>query len=160
MRRRSNPRPNARGTSAALLRSVHILAGLDESALHLLWEHALETRAPSRSVIVREGDDGNRFFLIAEGSVRVCRHFGQPDEVELARFGPGDFFGEMCILETLPRCATVQAIDDTLLYSLTSLTFYDFYEKMPRQHSILLLNIARDLSRRLRHLDEIFAAKH
>jgi CRP/FNR family cyclic AMP-dependent transcriptional regulator len=144
----------------AMLHNIHILAGLDEAALHLLWDRALESKASAGSLIVREGEDGNRLFLVAEGLVRVCRHFAQPDESELARFGPGDFFGEMCILETLPRSATVQAVDDTTLYSLNSLTFYDLYEAMPRQHSILLLNIARDLSRRLRHLDDIFAAKH
>jgi CRP-like cAMP-binding protein len=143
-----------------LLRNIPILAGLDDSALRLLWEHAFENKVPARSVIVQEGDEGNRLFLIAKGSVRVSRHFGRPDEIELAQFGPGDFFGEMCILETLPRAATVQAIENTLLYSLTSVTFYHLYETMPRQHSILLLNIARDLSRRLRHLDEVFAAKH
>ena len=92
--------------------------------------------------------------------MRVCKYVGQPNEVELGRFGPGDFFGEMCILETLPRSATVHAISDTTLYSLNSLTFYHLYEALPRQHSILILNIARDLSRRLRHLDELFAARH
>ena len=103
---------------------------------------------------------GNRFFLVGEGLVRVCKHLGLPHEVELARLSPGDFFGEMCILETLPRSATVQAVIDTTVYSLTSLNFYHLYQAMPAQYSILVVNIARDLSRRLRHLDEVFAAKH
>src|SRR5438105_6254068 len=99
----------------AMLHNIHILAGLDEDALHLLWERASESKAEAGSIVVREGEAGNRFFLVAEGLVRVCRHFGKPDEIELARFGPGDFFGEMCILETLPRSATVQAVNETLL---------------------------------------------
>ena len=74
--------------------------------------------------------------------------------------GVGDFFGEMCILETLPRAATVLAVTDATLYSLTSMAFYHLYEVMPGQYSILVLNIARDLSRRLRHLDDVFAARH
>ena len=40
------------------------------------------------------------------------------------------------------------------------MTFHHLYQDMPRQYSILVLNIARDLSRRLRHLDELFAARH
>ena len=144
----------------AMLKNVPILAGLDEAALNLLWERILKEGVPAGGVIVREGEVGNRFFLIGEGTVRVCKYVGQPNEVELGRFGPGDFFGEMCILETLPRSATVHAISDTTLYSLNSLTFYHLYEALPRQHSILILNIARDLSRRLRHLDEMFAARH
>ena len=143
-----------------VLHQIHILAGMDDDALQLLWERASETKVEAGAVLVREGEAGNRFFMIAKGLVRVCRHFGQPGEVELARMGPGDFFGEMCILETLPRSATVQAVNDTLLYSLNSLTFYHLYEAMPRQHSILVLNIARDLSRRLRHLGDAFAASH
>jgi CRP-like cAMP-binding protein len=66
----------------------------------------------------------------------------------------------MCILETLPRSATVQAMVDSTLLSLSSVTFYHLYHEMPAQHSILVVNIARDLSRRLRHLDEAFAARH
>jgi len=144
----------------AALQNVPIFAGLSEASLNLLWERATEIKAPAGSAVVREGEVGNRLFVVGEGLVRVCKHFGQPDEIELAKLAPGNFFGEMCILETLPRSATVQAVSDTTLYSLTSLAFYHLYETMPAQHSILVLNIARDVSRRLRHLDEIFAARH
>lgn len=144
----------------AALQNVPIFAGLDEAALNLLWDRATEVKSAAGNVVVREGETGNRLFVVGEGLVRVCKHFGRPDEVELARLEPGNFFGEMCILETLARSATVQAVADTTLYSLSSLAFYHLYEAMPAQHSILVLNIARDVSRRLRHLDEIFAARH
>jgi len=77
----------------------------------------------------------------------------------LARLGPHDFFGEMCILETLPRSASVQAITDTTAFALSSLDFLYLYEKLPAEYGILVLNLARDLSRRIRHLDEEFAAR-
>jgi CRP-like cAMP-binding protein len=64
----------------------------------------------------------------------------------------------MCILETLPRAATVRAFEATSLDALSSMAFYELYRAMPEQYSILVLNIARDLSRRLRRLDEIYAA--
>ena len=70
-----------------MLQNVPILAGLDEAALTMLWERAVESKIPAGGVIVREGETGNRFFLVAEGSVRVCRSFGQADEVELAELG-------------------------------------------------------------------------
>lgn len=144
----------------APLQNVPIFAGLNEAALNLLWERAKEIKMPAGDVVVREGEAGNRLFVVGEGQVRVCKHFGQPGEVELAQLAPRNFFGEMCILETLPRSATVQAITDATLYSLNSLAFYHLYEAMPAQHSILVLNIARDVSRRLRRLDEVFAARH
>ena len=144
----------------ALLQKVPIFAGLDEAALKLLRERSVEATTAAGGVILREGETGNRFFVISQGTVRVCKYFGEPHEAELARLGPGDFFGEMCILETLPRSATVQSVTDTVLCSLNSMTFHHLYTVMPRQHSILVINIARDLSRRLRRLDDVFAARH
>src|SRR4051812_1037497 len=125
----------------SLLQKVPIMAGLDEPAVTMLLERVVESKVPTGGVIIREGEAGNRFFLVAQGGVRVCRAFGQPGEVELAKLGERDFFGEMCILETLPRSATVQAVVDTTLYSLTAMTFYHLYQAMPGQYSILLLNI-------------------
>jgi len=92
--------------------------------------------------------------------VSLIKNFGTPDPVTLAVLGPGEFFGEMCILDLLPRCATVKAAGHATVVSVAASAFYHLYEKLPRQHSVLLLNIARDLSRRLRHLDEVFAARH
>jgi CRP/FNR family transcriptional regulator, cyclic AMP receptor protein len=142
------------------LRDVTIFAGLDDSALALLMERAHKTNAPAGTIIVREGEPGNHLYLIASGTVRVCKRFDRTGEVELARLKAGDFFGEMCILETLPRTATVLTGSDAILYALPSVAFYDLFETKPDQYGILILNIARDVSRRLRRLDEIFAALH
>ena len=143
-----------------MINSVSIFAGLDDSALDILLSKAEESFVPSGHVIVREGEEGNRFFLIESGMVRVCKHYEQPEEVEFAVLSDGDFFGEMCILETLPRAATVQALTDATLYSVSSMAFLQLYDTLPKQYGVLLLNIARDLSRRIRRLDEIFAARH
>jgi CRP-like cAMP-binding protein len=99
-------------------------------------------------------------YVIESGQVCILKGFGTPAPVTLAALGPGEFFGEMCILEPMPRCATGQAATKVSVISIASSAFHHLYQKMPKQHSILLLNIARDLSRRLRHLDELFAARH
>jgi CRP-like cAMP-binding protein len=143
-----------------LLCKVPIFAGLDDEALELFLGHA-ETRAiPDGGVIAREGESNHCMFLIESGEVCIIKNFGTPSPVELAVLGPGDFFGEMCILETLPRSATGKARGPATVVSVASSAFYQLYQKEPKQYSILLLNIARDLSRRLRHLDEVFAARH
>jgi CRP-like cAMP-binding protein len=142
-----------------LLQQVHIFAGLNEAALDILLGRAQGSTSPAAAVIVREGEISNRFYVIQSGSVRVCKRFGEPNEVELAVLPPGDFFGEMCILEPLPRAATVQAVTETKLVSLASFDFYHLYQAMPAQYAVLLLNIARDLSRRLRRIDENFATR-
>jgi CRP/FNR family transcriptional regulator, cyclic AMP receptor protein len=136
---------------------IPIFAGLQPRALEFLRGKAKEVVAAPGEILVREGETGNRIFLIRSGEVRVWK--GEGDPVEIARLRAGDFFGEMCILETLPRAATVEAVTDSLFCSFSSINFYHFYEAMPDQYSILVLNIARDLSRRLRKLDEAFAAR-
>ena len=99
-------------------------------------------------------------FIIGRGSVRLFKNFGKAHQIELSTLGTKDFFGESCILDTLPRMATVQAASPTTVFTMSSIAFHHLFQKMPAQHSILLLNIARDLSRRIRALDEAFAARH
>jgi CRP/FNR family cyclic AMP-dependent transcriptional regulator len=140
------------------LAGVPIFAGLGEDALTLLFKRAEAVNFAQGDVVVREGEVGSKFFLIKSGQVRVVKNIDTNDEVLLARLGARDFFGEMCILETLPRAASVQATEPTELVSLPSTAFYHLYQARPDQYSILLLNIARDLSRRLRKLDEAFAS--
>jgi len=139
---------------------VPIFAGLDEKALEIFLEHASRIVVPDGGVIAREGETNRCMYLTEAGSVRIIKNFDAPDSVTLATLGPGEFFGEMCILETLPRSATAQAAGPAKVVSVDSMAFYHLYQKIPAQHSVLILNIARDLSRRLRHLDEVFAARH
>jgi len=139
---------------------VPIFAGLDEKALGIFLEHAKKIPVQDGDVIAREGEANHCMFLIETGSVRIIKNFDTPEAVSLATLGPGEFFGEMCILEPQPRSATGQAAGQTTVVSVASSAFYHLYQKMPAQHSILILNMARDLSRRLRHLDEVFAARH
>jgi CRP/FNR family transcriptional regulator, cyclic AMP receptor protein len=144
----------------SLLEDVPIFAGLQEDALELLLDHAVQREYATDEVVVREGDASNLLFLIGSGHVRVIKYFGQPGQIELTTLRAKDFFGEMCIIDTLPRMATVLAGEPSILFSISSMAFHRLYQKMPAQHSILILNIARDLARRLRRLDEVFAASH
>jgi putative ABC transport system ATP-binding protein len=83
---------------------------LTEIADHMIAEHW----SPGQRVI-QEGDQGDRFYLIREGTVVVKKG---ADQQELARLQAGDFFGEMALLTGQPRNATVEAVEPTILYSL------------------------------------------
>lgn len=142
------------------LAGVPIFAGLENDALDLLLQRGQTTSAATGDTIVREGESGSRFYLIKSGAVRVLKGEGTPDETPLAILRAKDFFGEMCILETLPRAATVLALEPSELISIPSTAFYHLFKARPDQYALLILNIARDLSRRLRKIDEAFAGKH
>jgi CRP-like cAMP-binding protein len=156
----ANPTGNPADLPLNLLRRITIFAGLDDVTLQRLLAKALRLEAAAGDVVIREGETGNQFYLLLTGAARVVKAFGTEDEVELARIQAGDFFGEMCLLETLPRVATVQTTATSILLKLSAMAFLDLYETRPAQHSLLMLNLARDLSRRLRRLDEAFAARH
>jgi len=142
-----------------LLESTPIFAGLNHEALDLLHIEGSDYAFADGAVIFNEGQSDDSIFLIEHGKVRITKNHGKPDEKELAILVEREFFGETCLLETLPHTATAQALGATTLFSISGQTFYHLYKKFPSQYGILLLNIARDLSRRLRHLDEVYCAR-
>jgi len=139
--------------------STPFLVGLNADALALLGEKdAVHDFAPG-DFIVREGDAGHSLFIIVDGDVEVIKHLDAPHSVVLARLHAGTFFGEMCVVDPVPRAATVRALTAVRVIEITSGTLYHLFQKMPDQYAIMILNVARDIARRLRSLDEAFAAR-
>src|ERR1700732_1643224 len=140
------------------LRTIPIFAGLNEAALSELVNVVEEVSAEGNDVIVREGEAGNRMFIIYSGRVEVVKYLDQPKETILAVFGPRDFLGEMSMIECVTRSASLRAADRSFLFALKGTDLYRLYRHQPDQYAIVILNIARDLSRRLRSIDELFTA--
>ena len=138
------------------IRRLPVMAGLDEAALQFLAGLAGEEQHAAGGVIVREGERGDRVYFVRTGRVRVIKEPAGEPAVQLAEFGPGDFFGEMSLVESVVRSASVIATEPTRVFTLKSMDFYKLYRSRPDQYGIVVLNIARDLARRLRQLDEHF----
>jgi CRP-like cAMP-binding protein len=96
-------------------------------------------------IIVTQGTPGQAFYLILEGRVEILR-----DGVSLGGFGPGDFFGEMSLLDSAPRSATIRAIGQVSCLMLSS---WDFKALLER-HPAIAIKLLEVLSRRLRVADE------
>ena len=142
-----------------LLNDVPIFAGLNDRAMQIFLEQAKRIEVPAGGVIAREGETNDCMFLIEAGEMSIIKKFNTPNPVKLATLGPGECFGEMCILETQPRSATAQAVGQAAVVSVATTAFFQLYQKAPEQYCIVLLNLARDLSRRLRRLGEAYAAR-
>jgi CRP/FNR family cyclic AMP-dependent transcriptional regulator len=140
------------------LQGIPIFAGLDDTALLNVAEAVEETIVKAGSVIVNEGEPGDRMFIVYSGRVEVVKHLAKPNQTLLAVFGPKDFMGEMSIIECVTRSASLRAVEETFLFGLRSIDLYHLFQRRPDQYAIVILNIARDLSRRLRALDEKFSA--
>jgi CRP-like cAMP-binding protein len=136
-----------------------MFAGLDENAFNMLVQGARRMVFEPGAVILNEGENGVEFYLVTDGLVSVVKQ-GPQGEVELAKVGVGESFGEMCILDNQPRTASIRAEKVTVLLCLPRSVFHKLLEVAPIQFGILVLNIARDLSGRLRRIDEVFAATH
>lgn len=133
------------------------MAGLTPEAIQFLSAMAREECYPTGTVIVGEGESGNRMFFITQGTVAVRKGVGTAAPVTLAKLGPGQFFGEMSLVESVARSASVVADDNVTVCTLRGTDFHRLYRHRPDQYGIVMLNIARDLARRLRALDEKFS---
>ena len=105
-------------TDIALLRGTPIFEPLGPASIERVARNLIHVDAEPGMVVIREGDPGDRFYVIASGEVEVSRH-----DVPVAKLGPGDFFGEIALLRNIPRTATVAASGFASLRSLDRAQF-------------------------------------
>jgi MFS family permease len=96
-----------------ILTGVPIFSPLPGTSLEQLATRLVPLRVDAGSVIIREGDEGDRFYIVAEGELDVSQ-----DDAALTSLGPGDYFGEIALLRDTSRTATVTARSAAVLYAL------------------------------------------
>jgi CRP/FNR family transcriptional regulator, cyclic AMP receptor protein len=133
-----------------LIRAVPIFSELDDSEVKKIAEIGINRKYTKNGIIFLEEEEGAALFIITSGKVKVVRTDDQGKEVILSILGEGDFFGEMAILDGLPRSATVVSIDDSELFMIHRRDFLQLIEKSPQ----VAVSLLRELTRRLRKSDE------
>jgi CRP/FNR family transcriptional regulator, cyclic AMP receptor protein len=128
-----------------LLQGVSLFADLSDQALMSIAEVAIEVDFPAGRAIVRQGEVGTGFYLIAVGRGRVVR-----DGETVAELGPGEFFGELSLLDGRPRIATVNAIEATTCLAIAS---WDFETLLHAQPGVAIA-LLRGVAQRLREVSE------
>lgn len=113
-------------------------------------ESDLSIRYAAKEFIFREGDVGDAMFIVQEGEVEIIKKV-HDREVRLALLEAGDFFGEMALLEELPRTAAARAVTDCVLLRIDATTFDHMIHANPE----IPVRMLRKLSQRLRQLGEI-----
>lgn len=128
-----------------LLDGVDLFAGLGGVPLSAIAERAVEVEFPSGRPMARQGEVGTGFFLIVSGSAVVTR-----DGETIATLGPGDFFGELSLLDQQPRVATVTAAGRAVCLAIAS---WDF-ERLLEEHPRVAIGLLRGVARRLRDVTD------
>ncbi|HZN92674.1 MAG TPA: cyclic nucleotide-binding domain-containing protein [Myxococcales bacterium] len=146
---------NVPGSEAfrTFLRSAPVFGGLEGRSLENVRAMLKPLQLPAGSVIFSDGELGRTMYLLANGEVEVRGRSASGRHVPLVRLGPGECFGEMALVELQPRSATVVATRKSLLYSLNNLDLYRLFQNDNYAYVIVLQNICRLLSRRLRKAD-------
>jgi CRP/FNR family cyclic AMP-dependent transcriptional regulator len=134
---------------AELLAACPLFRGVGAEGIAALAGRATEVDFPAGHVIARQGEIGTGFFVVVAGAVRVVR-----DGAVLATLGPGEFFGELSVLDGKPRNAMVAAETAT---SCLALATWDF-EAVLLENPALTLAILRGVATRLREATE--AVRH
>jgi CRP-like cAMP-binding protein len=109
------------------LRAVPAFGPLALATVENVSRRVTELHVGAGDVVIREGDSGDRLYVIAEGAAAIDRggaHVGER--------GPGDFFGEIALLRDIPRTATVTALSDSVLFALDRDAFQLAISSHPR----------------------------
>jgi CRP/FNR family cyclic AMP-dependent transcriptional regulator len=142
---------NASAMDVETLRSVPLFSSLDSKAMTTLGEYLTIHDYPKSETIFQTGDAGDAMYVIDVGGVRISITDADGVVVTLAELGPGDFFGEMSMLDGQGRSATATATENARLAKLTRDDFLSFIKSDPR----ITLEMLTALTNRLRRTDDL-----
>lgn len=128
------------------LRAVPLFQGLDEGTLHHLVKDAWQRQFSAGDIICYQGDPGSTCHIIIQGRVRVFVMDEDGRELSVRIMGPGEMIGEMALLDSLPRSASIEALEKTHTLELNRDALLQCLQESPQ----LSLNLLQSFSSRLR----------
>ena len=137
----------------AVVRTAPLFAALDDEAASALMESMTTSHLERGDILFREGDQGDRLFVIVEGKIKLGLTSVDGRENLLAILGPGEMFGELSLFDPGPRTATATAVAETQLIALGHQDLHTFLLGRPA----VAANLLAALARRLRRTNESLA---
>ena len=137
------------GLSLVVLRNVPLFAGLDEVELDKLSKVAGRKRVERGSFVVRAGDSTDSLYILLSGRAKVTNSDEEGREIILAWLGPGEFFGEMGLIDSSPRSASVIAVEPCELLNISR----DAFNRCLQDNFQVAQKLMQILVRRLREAD-------
>ena len=135
---------------ASTLKDYSLFGGLLPEEIEAIRVLMGSARYEAGAAIMREGEPNDQIYFILEGRVAV-----EKDGVFLANLAEGDTFGEMEFLDVMPAVATVRALVPSSVATISNRALHELSKASMRAFAMVVMNLARDLSRRLRRMDEL-----
>lgn len=136
-----------------LLRRMPLFGGLNESALTLVLNVASPKAIAAGEHLFEEGDRAESLFVLKTGEVAVQKRMGE-STITLGQLGPGDCIGEMALIDFQPRSASILAQTDCEVLEVPTLCLRELMTSDLMQYTMIMMNMGREVSRRLRIADE------
>jgi CRP/FNR family cyclic AMP-dependent transcriptional regulator len=134
----------------AMLEQIAIFTDLEKTELEALEKQAVTRTFPKNSVIINEGDASDALFVVNTGRVKVFLSDEEGKEIVLNTHGPGEYFGEIAMLDEAPRSASVITLEKSSINIISKADFEDCLCRHPR----MALSVIRGLAARLRKSTE------
>ena len=137
----------------SLLKNVTIFSGIDDTNLEKIHSQCEVVEKKEGEVIITEGTDATQIFIVLKGRVKVVLNLDK-GPLEIVTLGPGNCVGEASIIGIQKHCASAVIDEDAEVLIFPRHVLMDIYTNDKELFSLLILNIARELARRLYRTDQ------
>jgi CRP-like cAMP-binding protein len=138
----------------SILNKISIFGGLDEKQIQFILKILKQVNYKKGEYIFRQGDLPSHIYIIQKGKVRLVEDVDMTS-YQIFEFGEGNCIGEASVMGSHPHTVSAIACEDSVLIVLSKEMFFHIYEHDKVIFSILILNIAREICRRLKRTDDI-----
>ena len=138
----------------SLLKRITIFSGIDDKNLEQIYSRCDLVRKKKGDVIIKEGTEATEIFVLLMGRVKIALDF-EKDPIVIGDLGPGSCIGEASVIGIQKHAASVILMEDSELLILSRKLLMDIYSQDKELFSLLILNIAREIARRLYETDQV-----
>lgn len=143
--------------TASRLREIGLFGALADDVLEHLAKNLKTVQVMAGDALFREGDVARELYVVLDGEIEVLKKSRKGRETRVAILGPNDTIGEMSVIDLQPRSASARALGPARLVRMTAEDMEALYRLDLKSYTLIVLNVARDLSRRLRVTDGLLA---
>ena len=157
MEPRLTPLPTPDAITPAELRDIGLFGGLGDDALQHLASNLRILHRGAEELVFSEGAEAREFYVLLRGEVEIFKVLKTGAEARIATLGTGHWFGEMSVFDVQRRSASVRTLVACRLLVVTARDLDALYRRDLKSYTLLVLNVTRELARRLRLVDELVA---